>query len=258
MWFWGNTVMKIGILAERGSEVFCWKEIRKAMRAINADICYLTECPTNRRRRKLLKIPAQVIWRIVRMVENRKCGYSVEHFAPADSIMLDCNFRGHFKDFPDSEIKKLCDLELDLIIRLGGRGIYRGPILDVARHGLVSIHHGDHTVYRGGPPGFWEILNGETGCGFIVQKLTKVLDGGMVLASGSVAIEKYAALNRKNLYHAADKATAEIVAHIDRHGQLPPVEKNADKLGRIYLMPDMIALFKYFKILLFGFRKSTA
>ena len=38
-------------------------------------------------------------------------------------------------------------------------------------NGIISFHHGDNDFYRGGPPGFWEIINKETRTGFIIQRL---------------------------------------------------------------------------------------
>ena len=29
---------------------------------------------------------------------------------------------------------------------------------EIARHGVWSYHHGDNRFYRGGPPGFWEVM----------------------------------------------------------------------------------------------------
>jgi len=241
--------MRIGILAEGGSTVFQWDEIRGAIHAMDAQVFYLTECPTKSKRKNYWNIPARLVWKIIRTVESRKFDFTTEYFIPEKSIRVECYFRGHFKEFPESEISKISKLELDLIIRLGGHGIYRGQILDVAKYGIISVHHGDNHYYRGGPPGFWEILNGEDSCGFIVQKLTKVLDGGQILKRGSVAINPYVTLNMKSLFKAADLATAEVVKYIDEQKQFPAMEKSTKKLGPIYRMPNIVSLFKYLKII---------
>ncbi len=47
------------------------------------------------------------------------------------------------------------DLNCDVLIRCG-KGILRGDILYAARHGILSFHHADNRINRGGPPGFWE------------------------------------------------------------------------------------------------------
>ena len=69
---------------------------------------------------------------------------------------------------------------LDFVLRFGF-GIIRGNILQAARYGVWSFHHGDETKFRGGPPAFWEIYHGEPVTGAILQRLTDRLDGGVVL-----------------------------------------------------------------------------
>ena len=36
---------------------------------------------------------------------------------------------------------------------------FKGKILDIFHFGILSFHHGDNRVIRGGPSGFWEVLN---------------------------------------------------------------------------------------------------
>ena len=68
-----------------------------------------------------------------------------------------------------------------MLIRLGFR-ILRGGILTAAPHGVWSYHHeGDNDRYRGGPPGFWEVMEGTPVAGTILQRLTEALDGGHAL-----------------------------------------------------------------------------
>jgi hypothetical protein len=67
-----------------------------------------------------------------------------------------------------------------VLIRLGFR-ILRGGILTAAPHGVWSYHHGDNDRYRGGPPGFWEVMEGTPVTGTILQRLTEALDDGQVL-----------------------------------------------------------------------------
>jgi methionyl-tRNA formyltransferase len=75
--------------------------------------------------------------------------------------------------FPEEGVKKIKDHNFDVILRLGS-GILTGQILNTPRFGVISMHHGDNRVNRGGPPGFWEVLNREPSTGFIIQKLTDI------------------------------------------------------------------------------------
>src|SRR5690606_30326565 len=44
-----------------------------------------------------------------------------------------------------------------------------------------SFHHGDNTVNRGGPAGFWEVIENQHITGAVLQRLTEDLDGGEVI-----------------------------------------------------------------------------
>lgn len=71
----------------------------------------------------------------------------------------------------------------DVLLRFGFN-ILRGGILQLPRYGVWSFHHGDEQKYRGGPPGLWEIMQGDPVTGAILQRLTEKLDGGIVLRKG--------------------------------------------------------------------------
>jgi hypothetical protein len=92
--------------------------------------------------------------------------------------------KGKFSEyFDDGDIGALGAMKLDFLIKFGF-GIIRGPILESARYGVWSFHHGDETRYRGAPPCFWEIYCGDPVSGSILQRLTERLDGGVVLKRG--------------------------------------------------------------------------
>ena len=78
------------------------------------------------------------------------------------------------------DIERIRAFRPDVLIRLGFR-ILRGGILTAAPHGVWSYHHGDNDRYRGGPPGFWEVMEGTPVTGTILQRLTEALDDGQVL-----------------------------------------------------------------------------
>jgi hypothetical protein len=87
----------------------------------------------------------------------------------------------------DDDIARLRGLDLDVIIRFAF-GILKGPILEVARYGVWSFHHGDEREYRGQPPGFWEMVDREPTVGTILQRITERLDGGAVLHRGKFRV----------------------------------------------------------------------
>lgn len=86
----------------------------------------------------------------------------------------------HCDYFTDADVATVRSFDLDVAIRLGFR-ILKGDALRIARHGVWSYHHGDNRVNRGGPPGFWEVMEGQAVTGSMLQVLTEELDAGRVL-----------------------------------------------------------------------------
>ena len=91
--------------------------------------------------------------------------------------------RGHSQFFAPVDIDELRHYWPDVLLRFGFN-ILRGEIISLPLHGVWSFHHGDEQKYRGGPPGFWEIMRGDPVTGAILQRLTEKLDGGIVLRKG--------------------------------------------------------------------------
>lgn len=82
--------------------------------------------------------------------------------------------------FDDRALDAIRAAGLDVILRFGFN-IIRGEILEAARCGVWSFHHGDNRLYRGTPAFFWEMYEGNPVSGTLLQRLTDELDGGGVL-----------------------------------------------------------------------------
>jgi len=82
--------------------------------------------------------------------------------------------------FPVEAIEKIRSYNLDIAISFGFR-ILRGEALRIAKHGVWSYHHGDNLVNRGGPAGFWEVMDASPITGSVLQVLSEDLDNGPVL-----------------------------------------------------------------------------
>jgi hypothetical protein len=92
--------------------------------------------------------------------------------------------KGRFSQyFSEPDIAQIRKYDLDFILRFGFN-IIRGEILKAASFGVWSFHHDDEEKYRGGPPCFWEIYNGDHVTGAILQRLTDRLDSGIILKKG--------------------------------------------------------------------------
>jgi hypothetical protein len=82
--------------------------------------------------------------------------------------------------FTPEDVAGIREAKIDVLFRFGFR-IIRGEILSCARYGVWSFHHADNREYRGAPPGFWEMYEGNAVTGSILQVLTESLDGGKVI-----------------------------------------------------------------------------
>jgi hypothetical protein len=88
--------------------------------------------------------------------------------------------------FPADAVESIRAMNLDVLLRFGFN-ILRGDILSAARYGVWSYHHGDNEYYRGGPPCFWEMVEGNPITGAMLQVLTEDLDAGRILCRGFFA-----------------------------------------------------------------------
>jgi hypothetical protein len=103
--------------------------------------------------------------------------------------------------FATSDLERIRSYQLDVALAFGFR-ILKGDILGVARYGVWSYHHGDNLVNRGGPAGFWEVMEGQPVTGSTLQVLTEDLDNGTIIyRSWSPTADRFSVkINRNNLY----------------------------------------------------------
>jgi hypothetical protein len=122
--------------------------------------------------------------------------------------------------FSSADVGQVRKLGLDLLVRCGS-GILRGDILKAARLGILSFHHADNRINRGGPPGFWEVYFQQDTTGFTIQQLTEELDGGNVLMRGHFATQPYYLLNQAALFEKSNYYLTLLLKKIACNGALP-------------------------------------
>ena len=103
--------------------------------------------------------------------------------------------------FLEEDLEKIKRYNLDVIIRLSGFKILRGGILNVAKCGVWSFHHGDNAVNRGGPPGFWEVVENRSETGVVLQILTEDLDGGKTIDKSFSCTNSFSVNRNANNYY---------------------------------------------------------
>ncbi len=69
--------------------------------------------------------------------------------------------------------------------------ILKESLFAIPRLGTLNLHKGKVPHYRGMPPAFWELHNGEREVGCTVHKVESKLDTGAILLEASVPVQKH-------------------------------------------------------------------
>ena len=166
-------------------------------------------------------------------------------------------YRKFFVKYSESDIERIRNLELDFILRGNGSGIFKGDILKVSKYGLISLHHGDNTWNRGGPPGFWEVYLEKRKSGFIIQICSEKLDDGNVIFRGETATKSTYLKNRINLSQISYLYIEKIFMHVYASGKLPFIKKLDTSNSQLFKLPKLsISVHYIMKILFFYISKA--
>jgi hypothetical protein len=124
-----------------------------------------------------------------------------EALSPVNAITVQPLTKGFVHRFRPEDLEAIKARDLDVILRFGFN-IIRGEILQSARYGVWSYHHGDNDWYRGGPSHFWEMYEDHPVSGVLLQVLSDELDGGAVLCKSWLATQPglWVTLNRIQPY----------------------------------------------------------
>ncbi|MEO6528253.1 MAG: hypothetical protein ABIP93_16650 [Gemmatimonadaceae bacterium] len=121
-------------------------------------------------------------------------------FAGAPAIRVSPRMTKFCDYFDDAAVAEIRAHDADVALRLGFR-ILKGDALHVARFGVWSFHHGDNRRNRGGPAGFWEVMDDEPVTGAVLQVLTEELDAGLVLARSYSSTNPISVTSNKHNYY---------------------------------------------------------
>jgi hypothetical protein len=147
--------------------------------------------------------------------------------------------------FSDKDILKVRETGVHCLIRCGS-GVLQGEILNATKYGVLSFHHGDNRVNRGGPSGFWEVLNKESSSGFIIQRLTKELDGGEVVFRGNMMTANLWLMNNAQLIEKSNIFMKKVLKNIANDQKLESSEKICLHDRPLLKISSWTVMFKYF------------
>lgn len=207
-------------------------------------------------RRGLNKFVNNALFRIVCTIESyivmrsskfhnfySKVKLNAEEFSTID-VKPNISKSGLVYRYDEEDVKRIKELNLDLLIR-GGGGILRGDILDVCPNGVISFHHADNEINRGGPPGFWEVYERNPRTGFIIQRLKNELDGGDVLYKGFVSTSWFYSLNLAKLYEVANPFFHQVLDDITSEKQKLSVYGKTPYSYPLYKTPSVFQTLIY-------------
>lgn len=115
---------------------------------------------------------------------------------PVDKSLFDTcndlNIKIHrFENLHSPEgIQFIKSLDCD-ILAVCGTGILRKSVFSIPHLGTINLHQGEAPFYRGAPPGFWELWNGEDHAGVTVHFIDEGIDTGDIICQSTVPIFEY-------------------------------------------------------------------
>jgi hypothetical protein len=186
------------------------------------------------RRRGLLFVLSELLFHQITAIEHRLLARNVRykrflHEYDLSSLVANVvqiepivSTSGFVYRFCREDVERVKALDLDVLIRCGSR-ILRGDILTAARFGVLSFHHADNRINRGGPAGFWEVYFRQDTTGFVLQRLTEDLDAGDVLMRGHLGTRHYYSLNKAFLFEKSNHYLKALVEKIALKRELPEV-----------------------------------
>lgn len=216
-----NLEIRFGIMG-RGKVFSAWqadaiKELL-SLDNVSCGLMLLDGNPPTRRKRK----PKHLLWYAFNRLSKKRS----RSFKPVDlSKQLEdipdiiCQTDAGDKnsqEFRDQDIVKIKEVDLHFILKFGFGNI-RGKILEVAKHGIWSIHHDAGQDSRGRPHAFWEIYNDDKITSAVIQRLTDKLDACVVLRKGFVKTKYSFARNRDQIYKETSRWPALLCIDI-QHG----------------------------------------
>ncbi|MEP6832080.1 MAG: hypothetical protein ABJB74_01750 [Gemmatimonas sp.] len=146
--------------------------------------------------------------------------------------------------FHDADVARIRSAHLDVLLRFGFN-IIKGPILESAKYGVWSFHHGDNQQIRGGPAYFWELYFDQPLSGIVLQVLSEKLDAGRILYRSYASTERGSSmrLNGASSFWKGSSFVIRRLRQLHTHGwewmqkELPTFKEDPKQQGKIFRLP---------------------
>lgn len=146
-------------------------------------------------------------------------------------------------NLPDSlALMRAARADLGVVL---GTNILKEVVFSIPRLGSINLHQGLAPYYRGGPPVFWELFNGEPSVGLTVHFVAAKVDTGDIVAQESLPLvydyahgldyESFINEYREKLHSRAAELVPRAVRLI-AEGTATPIAQNVE-LGTRYRLP---------------------
>lgn len=165
-----------------------------------------------------------------------------------------CHFKAREKDFVKTSkhvqsftsineqeaIEWIQNKDIDIILNLRTRCIYRRPILQTPKIGCINLHHGRLPKDRGTMCDLWA-LSEQREAGFSLHHMTEKIDDGKILKVVTVDMgtEKNYQKYLKKTHQAEFEAINELLNQIKTSGELPAGSDNSREGSTYYKTPGL-------------------
>lgn len=110
-----------------------------------------------------------------------------------DSISSECKKMAisceEKKSLTENDIKKIKELNPDLILSMGWRRLLPSSIINIPKHGTINFHDSLIPKYKGFAPINWSIINNETETGLTAHYIDETADTGDIIYQEITSIE---------------------------------------------------------------------
>jgi hypothetical protein len=197
------------------------------------------DCESYRRPLAILLFKLILVLERLLLLKNRDHYHHLHRFdlssiLPAEMI----------RDPPTDDSALITAPDLDLLITFALGPIDKG-IWKTARLGVIALSPSDDRLYRGGPPGFWQVYFREDVTAFTIQHLQPSSGENETLFRGQIATQFYFLLNQASLFQKSSYYLRQVVEQVAITGTLPTGQEKLPSSDIPQGMPAMRHTVRY-------------